>query len=66
MIVQDKALRTIDEDTFIERFRPKPNHLDFTGGFDFGDGCCLFSSVRQGRQIRARPKAEHDLDRGRG
>ena len=45
MIAQDKTLRMIDEDTFIERFRPKPNHLDFTGGFDFGEGCCLFSSA---------------------
>ena len=39
------TFRSIDEDTFIERFGPKPNHLEFDCGFDFGDGSCLFSAA---------------------
>lgn len=45
MMAQVHPMRSIDEDTFIERFRPRPNPFDFTGGFDFGSGCCLFSAV---------------------
>ena len=36
---------TIDETAFIEWFRPKPNHLEFDSGFDFGCGSCLFSAA---------------------
>lgn len=35
----------IDEDTFIERFGPRPNHLHLQAGCDFGDGGCLFSAA---------------------
>jgi len=38
------TFRTIDEDTFIERFGPRPNHLDTNASFDFGDGGCLFET----------------------
>lgn len=41
------TFRTIDEDTFIRWFGPKPNHLDFTAGMDFGDGGCLFSAAHK-------------------
>lgn len=43
-------LRHIDEDTFIERFRPQPNPLDLTASVDFGDGGCLFSAA--GKEFR--------------
>jgi hypothetical protein len=36
---------TIDEDAFIHRFRPIPNHLEFDSGFDYGNGSCLFSAA---------------------
>lgn len=36
-------LLDLDEDTFITRFGPKPNHLDLSAGFDWGDGGCLFN-----------------------
>ena len=45
MIGKKVTTRMIDENLFIERFDPKPNHLDLTGGFDFGDGCCLFTAT---------------------
>ena len=38
------TFRTIDEDAFIERFRPRPNHLDPNASYDFGDGGCLFET----------------------
>ncbi len=38
------TFRTIDEDTFIARFGPRPNHLDLNASFDFGNGGCLFSA----------------------
>ena len=41
---------TIAQDTFIERFGPKPNHLDLTAGFDFGNGGCLFALA--GKELR--------------
>lgn len=44
------TLLNIDEDTFRETFRPRPNHLNFVSGFDFGDGCCLFTSY--GKELR--------------
>lgn len=37
------ALITLDEDTFIARFEPMPNHLDADCGFDLGGGGCLFA-----------------------
>lgn len=36
MSAQDTAFHTIDEDTFIERFEPRPNHLEDDAPFD---GC---------------------------
>lgn len=33
----------LDEDTFIDQFRPKPNHLDRMASFDLGQGGCLFA-----------------------
>lgn len=47
MNAQVWIFRTIDEDTFIGRFGPKSNHLDFTAGMDFGDGGCLFSAAHK-------------------
>lgn len=35
----------IDEDTFVERFGPLPNHLDANCGFDLGSGGCLFAAT---------------------
>lgn len=43
-------LRHIDEDTFVERFRPQRNSLDLTATLDFGDGGCLFSAA--GKEFR--------------
>ena len=40
-----ETLHVIDEDTFIEWFGTKPNHLDLTAGFDWGQGGCLFSAA---------------------
>jgi hypothetical protein len=37
------ALYMIDEDTFLARFAPLPNHLDPNSGFDLGSGGCLFA-----------------------
>jgi hypothetical protein len=37
------TFRTIDEDAFIARFGPRPNHLDLNASFDFGNGGCLFA-----------------------
>lgn len=34
---------TLDEDSFIDQFRPKPNHLDLMASFDLGQGGCLFA-----------------------
>ncbi len=34
----------IEEEAFIERFRPVPNHLDDNASFDFGDGGCIFET----------------------
>lgn len=39
------AVHSIDEDTFIARFEPLPNHLDPHCGFDLGGGGCLFAST---------------------
>lgn len=39
-----RSIQTIDEDTFIERFGPRPNHLDGNASFDFGDGGCLYET----------------------
>ena len=38
------TFRTIHEDMFITRFGPRPNHLDLSASFDFGNGGCLFSA----------------------
>ncbi len=46
---QDWSFHTIDEGTFIERFGPRPNHLDTNASFDFGDGGCLFETY--GREL---------------
>lgn len=43
-------VRRIDEDTFIEKFRPQPNALDLTASLDFGDGGCLYSAA--GKEFR--------------
>lgn len=43
-------LRRIDEDTFIEKFRPQRNLLDLTASVDFGDGGCLYSAA--GKEFR--------------
>ena len=45
MSAQVVTTHTIDEDSFIERFGPRPNHLDLQAGCDFGDGGCLFSAA---------------------
>ena len=50
MSVKADTLLQIDEDTFIETYRPLPNHLDLSASFDFGDGGCLFSSA--GKEFR--------------
>src|SRR3546814_4272387 len=34
----------LTEDEFVDRFRPVPNHLLATAGFDFGRGGCLFEA----------------------
>ncbi len=34
----------ISEDAFIERFRPRPNHLNANASFDFGGGGCLYET----------------------
>lgn len=39
------TFRDLDEDSFIERFRPTRNPLDRHAGYDFGDGGCLFSAT---------------------
>ena len=39
------TFRTIDEDRFIERFGPQPNHFEPNSGFDLGQGSCLFAST---------------------
>src|SRR3546814_16742360 len=35
---------SLTEDEFVDRFRPVPNHLLATAGFDFGRGGCLFEA----------------------
>lgn len=40
----------LDEDAFIERFRPVPNDFDIDGGFDLGEGGCLFAAT--GKELR--------------
>ena len=45
MSPEQEALQVINEDTFIERFGPKPNHLDLSAGFDWGDGGCLLNTT---------------------
>ncbi|QJU58467.1 hypothetical protein HL653_12445 [Sphingomonas sp. AP4-R1] len=35
---------SLTEDEFVDRFRPVPNHLLATAGFDFGHGGCLFEA----------------------
>ncbi|MGE3227891.1 MAG: hypothetical protein AB7J30_00430 [Hyphomicrobium sp.] len=35
----------LNEESFIERFGPMPNHLDLSAGCDFGDGGCLFAAA---------------------
>lgn len=39
-----RSTETINEDTFIERFGVRPNHLDGNASFDFGDGGCLYET----------------------
>ena len=34
----------ITEEAFIERFRPRPNHLNPNASFDFGAGGCLYET----------------------
>lgn len=34
----------LDEDAFVERFRPVPNHLDADCGFALDTGGCLFAT----------------------
>lgn len=38
------SVRTINEDLWQESYKPKPNHMDATHGWDFGDGCCLYET----------------------
>jgi hypothetical protein len=42
--------RRIDENTFIDKFRPQRNPLDLTASLDFGDGGCLYSAA--GKEFR--------------
>lgn len=35
---------SLTEDEFVDPFRPVPNHLLATAGFDFGRGGCLFEA----------------------
>lgn len=37
------AVYTLDEDIFLARFEPVPNHIDAHCGFDLGQGGCLFA-----------------------
>lgn len=39
------AVHTIDEDAFVARFKPVPNHFDPDCGFDLGSGGCLFAAT---------------------
>lgn len=42
------------EELFAECYRPIPNHLDKTAGFDFGAGGCLFApATKQFRHVLA-------------
>lgn len=41
----------LDDDEFVERFRPVPNHLDLHSGFDLGQGGCLFAPTGQSMQF---------------
>jgi hypothetical protein len=43
MTASMQAVYTLDEDTFLSRFEPVPNHLDANCGFDLGHGGCLFA-----------------------
>ena len=45
-----RDLQVLDEDQFVERFGPRPNHLDLTAGFDCGEGGCLFACA--GKELR--------------
>lgn len=44
------TMRSITEDAFAERFGPRPNHLDLSAGFDWGDGGCLLNTT--GKEFR--------------
>lgn len=32
------------EDEWVEKFKPKVNHIDQSHGWDFGSGCCLYET----------------------
>lgn len=34
-------MREISEDQWLAEFKPVPNPVDATCGYDYGDGCCL-------------------------
>jgi hypothetical protein len=54
MTTANIALITLDEDTFVARFEPMPNHLDADCGFDLGGGGCLFAVTGpEYRHVRA-------------
>lgn len=53
-----KTHLTIDTDTFHQRFRPIPNHLDTNASEDFGEGGCLFETYgAELDHVRAHPSS---------
>ncbi len=49
---------TIDTETFHQRFRPIPNHLDTNASEDFGEGGCLFETYGEELDyVRAHPSS---------
>ncbi len=46
----------LSEASFAERYRPMPNPLDKSAGFDFGAGGCLFApTTKEFRHVLAQP-----------
>lgn len=55
---KEQSYLELTEDEFLDRFRPVPNPLSDTAGFDFGEGGCLFeASGAELAFIRAQPPA---------
>ena len=50
MTPQACTIVMLDEDAFVERFRPVPNDFDIDCGFDLGQGGCLFATT--GKELR--------------